>query len=153
MLNNDINDIFGQEVIQVKEDEVKIPALTPFDYLSSINHTKQDIMVDDRAEKQYIPFIINKGLSYSHDTVIMANEMNRLPFLDKKLQYSFLINSIRPKKRFNKWIKAEKVEALDIIKSYYGYSTEKARQVLSILSTEQLQEIKTAMYRGGLNER
>ena len=149
----DINEVFGQSNEPVIVEEPKVAALSPFDYLSSINHSKKDIMVDEQAEKQYIPFIINKGLSYSHDTVIMANEMNRYPFLDKKMQFSFLINSIRPKKRFNKWIKAEKIEELDIIKSYYGYSTEKAKQVLSILSTEQIQIIKTAMYRGGLNER
>jgi hypothetical protein len=144
-----INDVFGQPV-DVKLDEVyKAPSISPFDFINSINHTKEDLIVDDWSEKQYAPYIVNKGLSYGADTVIAANEMNSRAHLDKKLQYQFLINIIRPKKRFNKWIKAEKIEAMELVKLYYGYNTEKARQAISILTDEQLQTIKRKLDKGG----
>ena len=108
-------------------------------------------MVDDWAEKQYIPYIINKGLSYGADTVIQANEMNSRPHLDKKLQFQFLINNIRPKKRFNKWIKADKIESIEVIKQYYGYSTDKARQVLPLLNQSQIDLIEQKLEKGGIN--
>ena len=145
-----INDVFGTAQ-DIQEEKETAPSLSPFDYLNSINHSKQDIMVDEWSEKQYITFIINKGLSFNPDTVVQANEMNSRPHLDKKLQYQFLINTIRPRKRFNKWIKAEKIEAIDIIKTYYGYSTEKAHQVISILNQSQLEIIKTKLNKGGDN--
>jgi hypothetical protein len=144
----DINDIFGQGE-SVAEEVYKSPAISPFDFINSINYDKTNLIVDDWSEKQYVPYIVNKGLSYSSDTVIQANEVNSRAHIDKKLQYDFLINSIRPKKRYNKWIKAEKVEDLELVKAYYGYSTEKARQALSILNKDHIQIIKTRMNKGG----
>tara|TARA_R110002020_G_scaffold131644_1_gene294234 strand:+ start:5179 stop:5577 length:399 start_codon:yes stop_codon:yes gene_type:complete len=128
---------------------MKNETISPFTFVNSINYTKEDIMVDDIAEKQYIPFIVNKGLSFTPDTVVYANEMNSRPHLQKLLQYQFLINIVRKKKRFSKWIKKEKIEAIDIVKEYYGYNTEKARQVMSILSTDQIQTLKKRLYKGG----
>ena len=108
------------------------------------------LIVDDWSEKQYIPYIVNRGLSFGADTVIPANEMNSRPHLDRKLQFDFLINTIRPRKRYNKWVKADKVEAIELVKTYYGYSIEKARQTLSILTSEQLDHLKQKLEKGGL---
>lgn len=144
----DINDVFGQGE-PVVEEVYKAPSISPFDFINSINYDKTNLIVDDWSEKQYVPYIINKGLSYSSDTVIQANEVNSRSHLEKKLQYDFLINSIRPKKRYNKWIKAGKVEDLELVKAYYGYSTEKARQALSILNEDHIQIIRTRMNKGG----
>jgi hypothetical protein len=77
--------------------------------------------------------------------------MNSRPHLDKKLQNSFLINIIRAKKRFNKWIKPEKIEAIEVVKEYYGYSTEKARQVLPLLDASKIDVMRTRLIKGGLN--
>ena len=134
---------------EVVVEPYKSPAISPFDFLNAINETKKDLIVDDWSERQYNPYIINKGLSYGPDTVIQSNEMNSRPHLDKKLQFLFLINTIRPRKRYNKWIKAEKVDAIEVIKEYYGYSTEKARQVLPILSDSQINYLKEQLQKGG----
>jgi hypothetical protein len=123
--------------------------MTPFDYLNSINDTKQDIMKDDIDERSYIPFVINRTLSYFPDTVSIANEMNRYHHIDKKLQYHFLINIIRKRKRFSKWAKPDLVSDMDVVKQYYGYSNEKARQVLHLLSPEQLEELRKKVSKGG----
>jgi hypothetical protein len=146
----DINNIFEQqEEIKLKE-KYKEPSISPFDFINSINFSKEDLIVDDWSEKQYVPYLVNRGLSFGSDTVIPANEMNSRPHLDKKLQFHFLINTVRPRKRYNKWVKAEKVEAIELIKTYYGYSTEKARQALSILTSEQIDHIKLKLQKGGL---
>mgnify|MGYP003637057929 CR=1 FL=1 len=118
-------------------------SVSPFDYLTSINTSKRDIMVDDLTEKAYSAFMVNRGLSYFADTVLIANEMNRYHTLDKKLQYSFLINIVRKRKRFSKWNKPELVKDVDVVKEYYGYSNEKARQVLSLLSSDQMNNLKS----------
>lgn len=120
-----------------------------FDYLNSINLTKKDIMVDDIAEKDYNGFMVNRGLSYFADTVIIANEMNRYHHLDKKLQYHFFINMIRKRKRFSKWAKAQTESEIDAVKEYYGYSNEKARQAMTLLSPEQITNIKNKVSKGG----
>lgn len=141
----------GEEIQEEVIEEFKPPKITPFEFVEAIHYTKQNLIVDDWSEKQYIPYLINKGLSYGSDTVIFANEMNSRPHLDKKLQFHFLINTIRPRKRFNKWIKAEKHESIEIVKAYYGYSTEKARQALTILSQTQLDYLKQKLEKGGSN--
>tara|TARA_R100001086_G_scaffold116194_1_gene59581 strand:+ start:519 stop:905 length:387 start_codon:yes stop_codon:yes gene_type:complete len=123
--------------------------ISPFDFVNSINDTKVNIIVDKWSEDEYNPFIVNKALSFTPDTVIYANEMNSRPHLEKALQYNFLINIVRKKKRFSKWIKKEKIEAIDVIKEYYGYNTEKARQAVSILSEKQIENIKERMFKGG----
>jgi len=123
--------------------------MNPFDYVNSINSTKKDLMVDDLAEKAYDPFLTNRALSQFMDTVLWANAMNRFHHLDKKLQYHFLINSIRKGKRFGKWPKAENPEHLEIVKEYYGYSNEKARDALRVLTPEHINELKKKVYKGG----
>ena len=145
----DINDVFGKTQEPVKEEVYKAPAISPFDFINAITFNKTELMVDDWSEKQYVSYIVNKGLSYGADTVIPANEMNSRPHIDKKLQFQFLINSIRPRKRFNKWIKAEKIESIEVVKTYYGYSTEKARQALSILNQSQIDYLKQKLEKGG----
>jgi hypothetical protein len=123
--------------------------MNPFEYLKAINETKKDIMVDDVAEKQYNPFIINRGLSFFKDTILYANEMNRHHHLDHRVQFDFFINIIRKKKRWSKWIKTSEVDNLELIKEYYGYSNEKAKSVLSLLSNEQIEQLKQRIYKGG----
>jgi len=123
--------------------------MNPFDYLNSINWTKKNIMKDDIDEKEYVSFMINRGLSYFSDTVSYANIMNQYHHLDKRLQYDFLINIIRQRKRFSKWIKPETSEDIEVIMEYYGYSNEKARQALPLLSSEQLKQIRQKVNKGG----
>jgi len=123
--------------------------MNPFDYVNSINYNKKDIMVDDIAEKEYNPYIINKALSFFPDTILFANEMNKYHHLDHRLQFDFFINIIRKKQRFSKWLKPSEVENLQLIKDCYGYSNEKAKSVLTLLSNEQIDELKTRMNKGG----
>ena len=121
------------------------------DYLNAINHTKEKLLDsdDEQWEKKYPPFIINKGLSYFSDTVMFANEMNRLHHASKHAQFSFLLNTIRNKKRFSKWLKASKLKDLDVVKQYYGYSNKKASEALNILTKSQIDYIKERLYKGG----
>ena len=123
--------------------------MNPFEYANAINYTKKNIMVDDVAEKAYNSFMINRQLSYFPDTVLAANEMNRLHHADNRLQFDFFINIIRKRKRFSKWFKPEQISDLETVKEYYGYSNEKARQVLTLLSTEQMNELKNKVAKGG----
>ena len=106
-------------------------------------------MIDDDCEKAYNSFMVNRGLSYFQDTIIIANEMNRQHQIDNKLQYQFLINMIRKRKRFSKWAKAQKESDIDAVKEYYGYSNEKARQALTLLSPDQITIIKNKVSKGG----
>lgn len=121
------------------------------DYLNTINQTKENLMdSDDPAwEKNYPSFIINKCMSQHLDTIMFANEMNQYQGLDKKLQYDFFINIVRPRKRFSPWGKKEKISNLDIVKKFYGYSTEKAIQALRILSNDQIEIIRDKLNTGG----
>ncbi len=126
---------------------------SPFDYVNSITFNKKDMMTgtenDDLAEKSYVPFVVNRALSYFPDTIMYANEVNRNHHLDNKLQYHYLINSIRPKKRFSKWAKKQEDNDLDAVAQYYGFNRDKAEQALSLLSPEQLQELKQRLNKGG----
>ena len=126
--------------------------LTPFDFINAISHTKQNLMELENWESQYKSYVINKGLSFYPDTVIQANEMNSRPHLDKRMQFNFLINIIRSKKRYSKWLKPEKLNDLEVVQEYYGYSKEKARQVLPLLSDEQINYIKLRIKKGGLDD-
>ncbi len=121
----------------------------PFDYLTAINDTKKDVMLDDIAEKGYNAFMVNRGLSYFNDTVLFANEMNLNAHLDNRLQFDFLINIVRRRKRFSKWMKPETASDVEVVKEYYGYSNEKARQALTLLTPEQIIDIKKKVYKGG----
>ena len=132
----------GEEIVEEKVEEYKSPKISPFDFVNSIHYSKEQLIVDDWSEKQYNPFIVNKSLSFGPDTVIFANEMNSRSHLGKHLQFTFLINSVRPRKRFNKWLKAEKVEDVEVIKQYYKYNTEKALQALKLLTPEQILTIE-----------
>jgi len=123
--------------------------MNPFEYLNAINSTKKDLMIDEESEKAYNPFIVNKSLSYFQDTVLIANEMNRYAHLDKKLQFHFLINIIRKRKRFSKWFKPEVQNDIEVVKEYYGYSDDKARQVLPLLSLDQMGQLKEKVNKGG----
>ena len=123
--------------------------MNPFQYLNSINTSKKDIMEDDIAEKVYAPFMINRSLSYFYDTVGMANVMNRFHHISNKLQYHFLINIVRKRNRFSKWIKPETECDIEVIKKYYGYSNNKARQVWHLLSPEQIKIITEKVSKGG----
>jgi hypothetical protein len=106
-------------------------------------------MVDDLAEEEYTPFLINRSLSYFPDTVLYANEMNQNGHLDSRLQFDFFINIIRKRKRFSRWLKPSEIENLDVIKEYYGYSNEKAKSVLSLFNNKQIEDLKKRIYKGG----
>ena len=123
------------------------------DYLKSINRTKEKLMDNDDElwEKKYPPFIINKCLAPFPDTVHLVNEMNVNHHLDSKLQYDFLLNSLRPRERYTPWLKAKKIKNLEYVKEYYGYSNEKAKVALDILSDEQIETIKNSLSKGGKN--
>ena len=121
------------------------------DYLNSINFTKKDLMKSEDKDwvKKYPAFIVNKILSGFQDTIMLVNEVNRNHFLDKDMQYWFLLNSIRSKKRFSPFLRANKLKDIDLVKEYYGYSNEKAKTVLDILTKDQLKLIKEKLYKGG----
>ena len=120
------------------------------DWLNSINFTKEDLMEDPSAIKDYAPYIINRCLSGHLDCVLFANEMNKYSFLEKDMQYSFYLNTLRKKKRFSPWLRKDKVTDLEIIKQYYGYSNEKASNALKILTPEQINYIKQRLDTGGM---
>ena len=120
------------------------------DWLNSINQTKKNLIDEDSSiEKDYPPYIINRCFSGHLDAVLFANEMNMYSFLPKKMQYDFFINTLRTKRRFSTWIRKDLVDNLDCVKRYYGYSNEKAKQALKILSKEQLDFIKSKFEIGG----
>ena len=120
------------------------------DWLNSINQTKKNLIDEDPSlEKEYPPYIINRCFSGHLDAIMFANEMNKYSFLDKDMQYSFYLNTLRKKKRFSPWLRKEKVTDLEIIKQYYGYSNEKASNALKILTPEQINYIKQRLETGG----
>lgn len=124
--------------------------MSPFDFLNAINDNKKDLFQDPQAEKDYSAFMVNRGLSYFPDTVLYANEMNRYPSIPKSWQFYFFLNTIPKKKRFSKWSKKDaETKSLQLIKEYYGYSFEKAKEALSVLSVEQLSIIEEKLQKGG----
>ena len=119
-------------------------------WLNSINQTKKNLIDEDPSvEKEYPPYIINRCFSGHLDAIMFANEMNMYSFLPKKLQYDFLLNTLRPKKRFSPWLRKDTIKDLDLVKRYYGYSNEKAQQALKILTKDQLNFIKSKFETGG----
>jgi hypothetical protein len=122
---------------------------SPFDFLNSINSSKKDLMQEPETEKDYVSFVVNRSLSYFPETTLIANEMNRYHHLDSKLQYQFLLNIVRKKKRFSKWVKPQTENDIELVKEYYGYSNDKARQVISLLTPEQLTIIRKKVDKGG----
>lgn len=120
------------------------------DWLNSINFSKKNLLEEDPSLiKEYVPFVINKCLSGEIDTIMYVNEMNINHHLDKDIQYSFYLNSLRKRKRYSPWIYKDKIKDLDCVKSYYGYSNEKAKQALRVLTKEQLNFIKSKSETGG----
>ena len=125
----------------------------PFDYVNSILQNKKNLIVDELTEKDYSPFLVNRSLSYHKDCIMYANEMNRRHLADKKLQYDFLLNTIRSQKRpFAKWVKSEKSDNLECIKQVFGLSDQKARDAMRLLSNEQIQQLKEQTDTGGLRK-
>jgi len=128
----------------------------PFDFINSITYSKKNLIDESESpelmEKEYAPWVVNKGLSYFVDTILHANEMNQFHLLDKKLQYDYLINIIRPKKRFSKWAKKAQNDDIDIVKETYGYSQKKAEIALSLLSKAQINSLKQKQEKGGLKK-
>ena len=120
--------------------------MNPFDYVNSINTHKRNLMVgsenDELAEKEYVPFLTNKALSYHTETLLYSNEMNRYAFLPNKLQYEYLLHSVRPGKRFSKWAKKDNVEQIQAVAQYYQCNMQRAQEYISILSIEDIEEIQ-----------
>ena len=125
----------------------------PFEFTKTINETKRNLIDEDpEVEKDYIPFLVNRSLGYFMDTIMYANEMNQKNSLDHKLQYDFLLNIIPPRKRFSKWLKKSKDDNIDLIKKFYGYSYTKSKDVVDILSEDQLKHIRSKLDTGGLRK-
>jgi hypothetical protein len=122
------------------------------DYLNSINFNKKNLMNSDDKEwiKKYPAYIVNRILSGFSDTIMLVNEVNRNHFLDKDMQYQFLLNSIRSKKRYSPFLRANKLKDIECVKEFYGYSNEKAKSALDILTNDQLKLIKAKLYKGGI---
>ena len=124
---------------------------SPFDYAKAINESKDQLMdsPDEMWEKKYAPFIVNKAGYPFPDTVLLVNEMNQCHYLDNRLQFDFLLNSIRPRKRYAPWLKASKIDNLELVKEYFGYSDQKAKDALKILSDDDLEYIQDKLNKGG----
>ena len=123
--------------------------MNPFEYVNAINYIKKDIMVDDIAEKAYNSFLVNRSLSYFQDTILMANEMNKNHHIDNRLQFDFLINIVRKRKRFSKWFKNTVENDVEVVKEYYGYNNQKAHQALALLTPEQIVALRKKVNKGG----
>ena len=128
--------------------------MNPFDFVNDINFGKKDIMTDsdnpELAESTYNPFLTNRALSYFPDTIQFANMMNKSSHIDNMLQYSFLLNIIRKRKRFSKWFKKNDDDVLQMVIDYYGYSVNKAKEALKILNNEQIEAIRVKLIKGGM---
>ena len=122
------------------------------EYLNAINFTKKNVMdsEDTMWIKKYPAFMVNKVLSGFSDTIMLSNEMNRNHFLDRDMQFQFLLNSIRSRKRFSPFLRANKLKDIECVKEYYGYNNEKAKVALDILTKEQLKLIKEKLFKGGI---
>jgi hypothetical protein len=127
--------------------------MDPFDYVNEILDGKKNLIIDNITEKEYVPYLVNRALSYHYDCIAFASEMNRRHFIDKKLQNDFLLNTVRSMKRpFAKWAKAEKNDDLECIKLAFSLSDSKAREALRLLSKEQILQLKEDTYKGGLGK-
>tara|TARA_Y100000389_G_C17339838_1_gene452691 strand:+ start:315 stop:692 length:378 start_codon:yes stop_codon:yes gene_type:complete len=117
--------------------------------LNAINYDKTPLLEDDLQEKSYVPFVINRSLSYFPDTILYANQVNHYNQLDKKMQFDYLRLSLRPRKRFSKWIKSQEEDDLQLIKDHYNYSNERATEVLRVLTPNQIEDIRSLYKYGG----
>lgn len=127
--------------------------MTPFDFVNAINSPKkQDLITENPdCEREYVPFLVNKSLSYFADSIMYSNAMNLHNSLENKLQFHYLLNSLRPAKRFSKWVKRDENDDLEIVKTYYGYSTSKAKQALHLLSSQQISILREKL-QGGIED-
>ena len=121
------------------------------EYLNAINSSKERLMDSEEEmwEKKYPAYIVNKCLAPFQDTVFLVNEMNMNHHIDNKLQFDFLLNTLRTRKRYTPWLKAKKEKYLEYVKEYYGYSNEKAKSALNILNDEQIKTIMNSLDKGG----
>lgn len=143
-------DIFGNEIVEeINEEEVKkASSLSPFDFVNSIN-THNDIMTEEN-EKDYVPWMVNRALSYFPDTLGAATLTNSRYHLENRMQYLLLLSIIRPKKRFSKWAKKEQSDTIELVKDAYGYSQKKAEIACLLLSPTQIEQLKKRNNKGGL---
>lgn len=148
-----ICDMFDGSFPEEKPIEVpeSVKKISPFDFLNSIN-ANRPMEFGDEEDTAYVPFLVNRGLSYYADTVMYANMMNERSTLSNHAQYSFLLNTVRKGKRFGKWLKRDVLDNVELVKSSYGYSNKKAMAALSILSTEQISLLKQQNYKGGAKD-
>ena len=133
--------------VTIRENGIVMPDLK--EYLNAINQTKENLMEDPYYEKKYPAWVVNRALYAHSDMIFLVNEMNVNNHLDNKLQFDFLLNSSRPRKRFAPWLKTSKVNNLDLVKEYFGYSDQKAKDALTILTDEDLEHIRTKLNKGG----
>ena len=119
------------------------------EYLNAINYTKENLMEDSLYEKKYPAWVVNHALYAFPDTILLVNEMNINNQLDSKLQFDFLLNSIRPRKRYAPWLKTSKINNLELVKEYFGYNDQKAKDALDLLTDDQLEHIQTKLNKGG----
>ena len=125
----------------------------PFEFIKSISQTKDNFIKEfPSVEKDYKPFLVNRGLSFFQDTILQVNEMNKNHFIDNKLQFDYLLNSIRTRKRWSKWLKPDKIDNLEMVKEYYGFGNEKAKDALEVLSDADIEFIKTKFEKGGVEK-
>ena len=146
-----------EEFIEIDYTQKKTNSLSPFDFLKSINSASKTNLMrdtdnDDLAEKSYIAWVVNNGLSYFPDTILYANLVNEYHHLSNRAQYEFLLNSIRPKKRYAEWIKSSDDEDLNLICNYYECNRNVAKDYLSLLSKEQIDLLREKQKIGGINE-
>jgi hypothetical protein len=146
-----LGDLLGLQAPVVAEViDTKKPRVSPWDIITAINTHQTDLInADNEAQANKEAFYVFRALSMGADTVVLANEMNARPHVDFQLQFDFLINTIRPRKRYNKWLKPETIDVLKDVCEYYGYSMAKARQVLPLLTLDQLLLIKQKLNKGG----
>jgi hypothetical protein len=127
--------------------------MNPFEFVKSINDKTGNMLEGNlELEKSYSPFLVNRGLSFTADTILAANEMNGVPFLDKRMQYDYLYGTVRKRKRFAKWIKAEQDENEDMIVEYFGVSRRRATEYAAMLTTEDVQFIRQKLNKGGIKK-
>lgn len=145
----------SEDVVEKEQEKFTIKKASPFDFLNSINSGKDIFEGHENPEvleKEYTPWIVNRGLSHFADTIFMANFTNRYYLLDNKLQYDYLINTIRPKKRISKWWKKEHNDDIELIEEAYGYSARKAEAALAILSSDDIKTIRKTLNKGGIKK-
>lgn len=127
--------------------------MNPFHIAGNISNSKKPGLITEENEKEYSPFMVNRNFSYFQDTVLFANEMNINGHLDNRLQYDFLMGTIRPRKRFTKWCKKDRPSRIETIKEYYNYSDAKAEAVVDLISDEMIKRMKDRLSKGGTKKK